>query len=341
MFKNLISMYRPSFVRNISYMLQASEYDPIGYLKWLNRTKNFNSVSKRKEFVKTKLSVLLYRLLWLGISTNILIGLIIVVLGISHKIIGGIYYGIAIILIYPLVWSYIILGFVMLANHVIIEPRNRVKLSEAESIFKNHKGKIIAVLGSYGKTSMKEFLLTVLSEGSVVAASKANKNVALSHASFSKSLTGKEDVIIVEFGEGKKGDIALLAKLTHPDIAVITGLAPAHQNHYKNLNEQAKDLLSIINYVDKKNIYLNKDSAFGQIKLPSGINLFDNNGINELKISKIDVSFEDTKFELTNGNKKINLITKVIGSHQVKYLTLVAYLAMKLGRYILIRFLNI
>lgn len=331
MFKNLFSLYRPSFPRNIAYMLQASEYDAIAYLKWLNKTKDFSRVSSRKQFVKTKFSSALYYILVFGIVIQIIIGLVVISLGFSHKILGGQYYGAAVILSYPLIWPYLILFIIELAKYFVIAPRYRVLVSQAEQVFKSHPGKVIAVLGSYGKTSMKEFLNTVLSEGLKVAASPANKNVALSHAQFAKSLKGNEDVVIVEFGEGKNGDIAKLAKLTHPDIAVITGLAPVHQDHYKNLKQQADDLLSIKEFVEPKNIYLNLDNFFKDIKLPNNILTFSDSNVGDIKIGNVEVSFNKTTFDLIKGKNKSSFKTNVIGFHQVKYLALVYLLASQLG----------
>ena len=331
MFRNLVSLYRPSFPRNIAYMLQASEYDGLMYLKWLHKTKDFSKVSTRKQFVKTSFSSALYLILVLGIFLQILIGLTILVLGFTHTIIGGQYYGLAVILIYPLIWPYLILVLVQLAKYFILGPRYRVIIAQAEQVFKNHPGTIIAVLGSYGKTSMKEFLKIVLSEGLVVAASPANKNVALSHAKFAKSLSGKEDIVIIEYGEGKNGDIADLAKLTHPDVAVITGLAPAHQNHYKNIKQQADDLLSITSYVEPKNIYLNLDNFFKDIPIPKSILKFDDEAVGELEIKNIEVFFNKTTFDLIKAKLKTSYTTNVIGFHQVKYLALVALLASKFG----------
>ncbi len=331
MFKNLFSLYRPSFARNIAYMLQASEYDGRMYLKWLHKTKDFSKVSTRKQFVRTSFSNALYLVLVVGIILQTLIGLVVMTLGFTHTIIGGQYYGLAIILIYPLLWPYFILVLVQLAKYFILWPRYRVVLSQAEEVFKNHPGTIIAVLGSYGKTSMKEFLKIVLSEGLNVAASPANKNVALSHAKFARSLSGKEDIVIVEYGEGKNGDIAELAKLTHPDIAVITGLAPAHQNHYKNIKQQADDLLSITSYVQAKNIYLNLDNFFKDISLPKSILKFDDEVVGDLKIKNVEVFFDKTTFDLVKGKDTMSYKTNVIGFHQVKYLALVCLLASKFG----------
>ncbi len=331
MIKNLFSLYTYRYPKNIAYMLQASEYDARNYLIWLSKTKNFNLVSRRKQFIKTKFSILLYRFIAGGMLLQILIGLIIIILGFTNHFVGGQYYGLAIILSYPVIWPYLILILILVAKILIINPRDKIILDKAENIFKNHPGKIIAVLGSYGKTSMKEYLAIVLSEGKKVAVSPDNKNVALSHARFAQKLTGLEDYIVLEYGEGKNGDIAKLAKLTHPDFAIITGLAPVHQNHYKSIKQQADDLLSIEKYVDPTNIYLNSDTYFKDIKINKEINQFNDQSVLGFKISNILTDYSGTSFELSNKKQTNNFKSKVIGRHQVKYLALIIVISEQLG----------
>ncbi|QQS18566.1 hypothetical protein IPL68_00420 [Candidatus Saccharibacteria bacterium] len=50
----------------------------------------------------------------------------------------------------------------------------------AQQIFHNHPGLRIAIAGSYGKTTMKELLATVLGEAKNVAATPGNMNVVSS-----------------------------------------------------------------------------------------------------------------------------------------------------------------
>jgi UDP-N-acetylmuramoyl-tripeptide--D-alanyl-D-alanine ligase len=135
-----------------------------------------------------------------------------------------------------------------------VQPQQKKLVKQAESIFAKHKAIKIAVLGSYGKTTMKELLLTVLSEGKRVSATPGNMNVSVSHARFAQKLRGDEEILIVEFGEGAPGDISRMAKMLQPNYAVVTGLAPNHLDHYASLDAVAKDLLSIYETVDRERV---------------------------------------------------------------------------------------
>lgn len=88
--------------------------------------------------------------------------------------------------------------------------------------------KVIAVTGSAGKTSTKEMLRAALAgQGSVHAAEASHNNhwgVPLTLA----RLPAGADFAVVEIGMNHPGEIAPLARLAVPDVAVVTTVAAAH-----------------------------------------------------------------------------------------------------------------
>jgi hypothetical protein len=187
MIKALLSMYSLRYPTVITYMLQSTEYRVMPYLSWLNRTRNFNTVMRRRVLEPTNAARTLLRAVRLGIAAELLIGIALICLGAIHKVVGGVYFGLAIIVIYPLVWPYLIALLLLFGRWFIVLPQERQLIAASEKLFAAHKGIRIAVAGSYGKTTMKELLATVLSEGKHVRATPANKNVAISHASFART----------------------------------------------------------------------------------------------------------------------------------------------------------
>ncbi len=332
MIKALLSLYSFKFPTVITYMLQASEYNMGAYFKWLGRTKNFNQVIKRKSLVKTQVSDLVLLGLRLGIIGQIILGIVIIILGLKNIFIGGQYYGLAIIIAYPLVWPYLIVLLLTIAKVFFINPRDIKLATVVDDAFRNYSGEVVAVMGSYGKTSMKEILLTVLKEGKTVRATPDNKNVVSSQAKFVKTLTGKEDIVLVEYGEGKPGDITKFAKITYPKFAVITGLAPVHQDYYKDLNQQAEDLLSISKFVSSDNIFINNDSELTK-KYMNNIEArsFNQKKVLDWKISDVKISIHGIKFIMSKPGRKLSLEAKIIGRHQVTFVAFAVAFADLLG----------
>ena len=88
---------------------------------------------------------------------------------------------------------------------------------------------VIGITGSYGKTSTKEFLATILSEKFKVLKTKENQNneVGVSRCILNE-LKKEHQIFVVEMGAYKKGEIKLLAEITKPKIGILTGVNEQH-----------------------------------------------------------------------------------------------------------------
>lgn len=90
------------------------------------------------------------------------------------------------------------------------------------------QARVIAVTGSAGKTSTKEMLREMLAEFGTVHAAEASFNNHWGVPLTLARLPQDADFAVVEIGMNHRGEIAPLARLTRPDIALITTVAPAH-----------------------------------------------------------------------------------------------------------------
>ena len=315
------------------YMLQQVEYDPKKFWAWrkdlISKDKAISSVMTRKKLVYTLKAKLLIFALYLSVLMLFVFNFILFTGGMSWIYnVFSLFFSSLIIIEFLDLYLFV-LAFV--AFRLFIQPKNKRLLKEATEIFAESKAVKIAVLGSYGKTTCKEMLNTVLSEGKKVATTPGNMNVSVSHARFAKKLTGDEDVVIVEFGEGEPGDIARMANMLKPDYAVVTGLAPNHLDHYSDLTAVASDLLDIYKFVDSKNVFVSGESLMLREYLPADAQLFTINNTEDWKTRDINVSVNELSFNLSNGKEAINVQSALLGRHQVAPLSCVAVLAFKLG----------
>jgi MurE/MurF fusion protein len=123
--------------------------------------------------------------------------------------------------------------------------------------------KIIAVTGSSGKTSVKNLLGNLLNTYSKTYFSPKSFN---NHYGVPLSLSNLEEdnkYGVFEVGMSKPGEINALSKLVRPDFAIITNVAPAHIENFRNLAEIAKAKGEIINNLNKKGtLIINRDDKF-------------------------------------------------------------------------------
>lgn len=328
---NFLSFYGWRYPATLIYMLQSNEYRAKPYLFWYWHTNNFSRITYRGGLKPTKPARMLLLGLRMGIALQILVGIALIYLGAQHNLTGGIYFGAAVIVSYPIVWAHLVVLPLVLGRLFIIGPRHRRKIKMSKRQFAEFGGPKIAIAGSYGKTSMKELLLTVLSEGKKVAATPANKNVAISHALFVEKLDGDEDILVIEYGEGKPGDVRRFAETTHPTHAVITGLAPAHLDMYKTLHKAGEDIFSVSKFVKPEKVYVNGESSQTKPFIKSKFNVYDQKGVLGWKVSDVKISIDGTQFTLSKKGEELHLHSHLIGWHQVGPLALVAALAHEFG----------
>ena len=101
----------------------------------------------------------------------------------------------------------------------------------------------VGITGSFGKTSVKEILKTILSQKFRVLATPASYNTPLGIALTARYLDSTHDVFIAEMGARQKGDIKELVKLVNPKIGVLTGV---NNQHLESFGTQ-EDIISTKN----------------------------------------------------------------------------------------------
>lgn len=319
----LLSYFSPKMPWVLVYMLQQSEYSTRKFLNWSVKFPNLFGLQKRGKLIRTSRTLILLLAAYWGWLTGVL-GMLLAFIQTGELL------HIARYILAPILAFAVLIIVNFLLQILIVQPKEKIEIRRAKKYLKGVNAVKIAVMGSYGKTTMKELLTTVLSEGKKVVATPGNKNVPISHARWiNKQLTGKEEVLVFEYGEGKPGDIALLANLSNPNVAVVTGVAPAHLDEYASLEAIADDFSTIQNFVKPENIYANGNS--GLLKQKIKAHFYDQTGLEEWKVSDISVDFDGTSFVLTNGDKKIKLKTGLLGIHQVGPLCTVVTIALRLG----------
>src|SRR5216110_2523773 len=88
--------------------------------------------------------------------------------------------------------------------------------------------KVLAITGSNGKTSTKDFAASVLGRKFRVTKTQGNFN---NHVGLPRTIleaTAQHEVAVWEIGMNHPGEVAALSKLAAPDVAIITNIGIAH-----------------------------------------------------------------------------------------------------------------
>lgn len=327
MIKDWISHYHPRYPRSLAYMLQASEYDVRDYLTWYRQTKDFLHVEKRKNFVKSTKGILVLTSAWL-----IMICLYSLAVSSIWLISTPKNYIVLIALIFftPLLLPYLVL--IPLAGIKLLQyPVERRILNRAREKINKHRGLKIAIAGSFGKTSMREILKTVLSEGKKVSAPPLSYNTPLGISKFIETLRGDEDIIIFELGEYYPGDVSKLCDMIKPDIGIITGINEAHLKKFKTLDRTVDTIYELSKHVASQKLYVNAESQLAKAKANENNILYDRTRVDDWQVKEASSDLTGTSFSIVKGTLTLKLHSRLLGMHQIGPLALAVEIATQVG----------
>lgn len=330
--KNILTRFGLFYPTTIVYMLQSSEYDVVEYFKWVQRTTDFSNVMRRSTLKYTNKAKVL--LVLSHLTTYILYALVIVLWFVANDkySIVHLYFSIMILVATPWFLAYFITIPLILGKVLIQNPRERQIIKEAKSIIKNHNGLKVAIVGSFGKTTAKEILATILTVGKNIACTPGNMNTPIGISRFAKKLSGDEDVLIFEMGEAKVGDIKELCELTGPDMGIITGINEAHLSNFGTIENTIKTIFELIDYLGEKPVYKNSDSPILEKKILKNDKLaYSRDGINGWKVLNVESGIFGLHFDMIKDGEKIHLETMLIGEHNIGIIAASVVIAKQLG----------
>jgi UDP-N-acetylmuramoyl-tripeptide--D-alanyl-D-alanine ligase len=133
----------------------------------------------------------------------------------------------------------------------------------ARSIRKRYKFTLIAVTGSAGKTTTKEMIATLAGTERRTFKSWGNFNNLIGAPLCLDNTPDDAEVVVSEMGMNHKGEIALLAGISHPDVGVYTNIGPVHIEFFgsvEKIAEAKRELLE--NMKPGGTIVLNVDNSY-------------------------------------------------------------------------------
>ena len=212
---------------------------------------------------------------------------------------------------------------------IITEPieafiRNRF-MNEARDILKDHSNLIkIGITGSYGKTSTKNIIQSMISEqyNSLMTPASFNTPNGIT-ITIREMLKPIHQVFICEMGADKVGDITELANYIKPNIGVVTSIGPQHLATFGTLDNIIKEKMQMVELLPKDGIgIINIDNEYirdydiknKDIKVITyGID----NEKADYRASDISYSPNGSSFIVNYNDEKIKIETKLLGKLNV------------------------
>ncbi|SDL87862.1 UDP-N-acetylmuramoyl-tripeptide--D-alanyl-D-alanine ligase [Franzmannia pantelleriensis] len=124
-------------------------------------------------------------------------------------------------------------------------------------------GRLAAITGNSGKTSVKEMLAVLFDRQGPVLATRGNLNNDIGAPLTLLELRGEHRHAVVELGANHLGEIAWTTALALPDVVVITNVTGAHVGEFGGMGQIAQAKAEILSGLAPQGVaVLNRDDRF-------------------------------------------------------------------------------
>ena len=225
-----------------------------------------------------------------------------------------------------IIFIYMIINFI---NHPMEHLIRQKYINEAKKILKDMPNlTVIGVTGSYGKTSVKNFLEKILSAKYEVLATPKNYNTTMGVVkTIRENLKPTHQIFICEMGATHVGEIKEICDIVKPKYGVITSIGPQHLESFKSIDNIIKTKFELADSVKENNgtVFLNYDNEY--------IAAHDKNGLNVISYGVNNKDLDYNAYNLVSSSKGLsfnildkeknetNFTTKLIGKHNIVNIT--------------------
>ncbi len=287
-------------LKNILTSYQLENYNNSRFLKFIyTHPKFWIFWWERQSLVWTKKAILIF-LVWIFLA---ILDLVLALCFIQN------YLNIFLIIFIFFIWILFLPIYLILANFLLIPVDRYLKKKIIEKahnkilrLKKENNLKVIWITWSYGKTSQKEILKTLLKDSHKVLATSWNKNTPLWVSEIIiNELDKSYQIFIVEMWAYRPWDIKELCDLVNPDIGILTWITLQHLERFKNL----------------ENIINTKFELIESLKPDS--------------LAILDISNENIKLwlEKKEKNLKVKNIVKINSPENIKFLENLSWISFK------------
>lgn len=170
---------------------------------------------------------------------------------------------------------------------------------------------VIAITGSVGKTSTKEFLSQIMIHaGKKYLVSRGNQNTKIGLALNMLRMRADHELAIFEIGISRRGEMAELAHLLRPTIAAITNIGHQHMDGLGSLNDIALEKRDVFKCFTENNIgIINGDQPIlAHVSYQHPVIKFGSKTTNQIQARKMRVSGAHISFVLKIYKKKYSIV---------------------------------
>ena len=231
-----------------------------------------------------------------------------------------------------------------LANKIMTPIENSVKkkfLNEAKRKIEARGDLVkIGITGSYGKTSVKFILGTILKQkyNTLVPPQSYNTPMGLTRV-IREQMTDDNEVFIAEMGARHVGDIAELVDLVHPQMGMLTSIGPQHLETFHSIENIAKTKYELIAGLPRDTgvAFFNGDNEICRALYENTeihkkiLYAMDYDGKADVRAKDITFAAQGSTFTVETPQGEFACTTKLLGRHNILNICGCIAIALELG----------
>lgn len=177
---------------------------------------------------------------------------------------------------------------------------------------------LLAVTGSVGKTTTREFIAALLGQKFPVFRSKANLNNEIGVPLSLLEITEEHQLAVLELGMNRRGEIRTLARICRPDAALVTNVAAVHLEFFSGVDEIAEAKAEILDDLPGHFFFNADDARVSQLARRYAGKKTSYGFQAQADVRILDFSFDslaEMRFELEVGNTRLAAVVPFVGKH--------------------------
>jgi UDP-N-acetylmuramoyl-tripeptide--D-alanyl-D-alanine ligase len=305
-------------------IFQLDEYSVEKFLQWITSHFFVREIEKKKPLAWTQKAKAIYSLaLFLAFLATILLTFKLKLLGLFLGLLFA-----------TQAYLFLIIAYLLLVPFEQ-DKKNKIKKETQEKIASFPKLKIIGITGSYGKTSVKEFLYQILKTEHRVLKTPESYNTPYGIAKVvDLELDDSYEYFVCEMGAYKIGEIKEICDMVHPKYGVLTGINEQHLETFGSLENTTKGKFELIESLP--------EDGFGIVNID---NPHIKNNYQRYQRKLITYGFVDEKFTIKNikhdshgsdfslvlDGKEHHTHTKLLGKPNIQNILAAATMSYLLG----------
>ncbi len=210
------------------------------------------------------------------------------------------------------------------------------KIKQAKELIQNSDTVVIGVTGSFGKSSVKEFLYSILSKKYDVEKTEGNRNTNIGVSlEIIEKIQSNPQYFIVEMGAYHIGEIEEICNIVKPTYGCLTGIGNQHMDIFGSIQNLVRAKSELLRSLPKDGLgVVNFDNEYAEELLDSVKSEILTYGEKEnVDFRLTDISYKKRMMFVTceNEGKRYKFTTALFGRHHAINLVGCLALALNLG----------